>query len=359
MPKKRIDVSKPVIFFSHSSRDSATLQRLKKAVLEKVGGAVDIFLSSDGQSIRLGRNWVSEIEEALNSSRLMFVFLSPFSVTSQWVYFEAGFSYSRNIEVVPVGINGVDLSTVSPPISLLQGFNITGHGSLNNIISAINDKLGHTHKLAFAEEDYEEIFAPVKKVRAVAVDYFGWVEAILVDTRLPARELLESVEAACRNHGLDVQASEFEVLTYGARYGKPVYQMQGAGERNERLQAEIAPEAAELHFQLIREMLSNVPHEVPKLVVTYYLSQRVDCVRPNNRLTAKLRGSEIRLGSQYNYLFRGSLFWLQYGYDSSGLDDLQGERVRIEVNTAPPDLPGIDVAELLRVLFQVGVLFAR
>lgn len=50
----------------------------------------------------------------------MFVFISPHSLRSNWLFFESGFAYSRDIKVVPVGILGVDLGTLSPPLSLLQ-----------------------------------------------------------------------------------------------------------------------------------------------------------------------------------------------------------------------------------------------
>ena len=56
---------KPIAFFSHSSRDKEALGRLKDLFVEKTGGTIEIFLSSDGQSIKFGRNWVHRIEEAL------------------------------------------------------------------------------------------------------------------------------------------------------------------------------------------------------------------------------------------------------------------------------------------------------
>ena len=107
---------------SHSSHDQPTLIAFRELLEQKTGSAIDFFLSSDGQSIPLGRNWVHRIERALEDARVMLVFLTPDSLKSQWIYFEAGFAYSKAIRVVPIGALGVDLSQLHPPLSLLQGF---------------------------------------------------------------------------------------------------------------------------------------------------------------------------------------------------------------------------------------------
>jgi TIR domain len=118
-------MSKPTIFFSHSSLDQARLNRLKEAFCDKTGNSIEVFLSSDGQSIPLGRNWVYRVQEGLEAAALMLVFITPNSIGSGWVYFEAGYSYAKGVRVIPIGFLGVDLAQIGPPLSLLQGFNIT------------------------------------------------------------------------------------------------------------------------------------------------------------------------------------------------------------------------------------------
>lgn len=56
-------MKKPTVFFSHSSKDKKFLTRLKEMVAAKTGNSIDIFLSSDGESIPLGRNWVHTIQK--------------------------------------------------------------------------------------------------------------------------------------------------------------------------------------------------------------------------------------------------------------------------------------------------------
>src|SRR4030095_4256431 len=117
-------MEKPIVFLSHSSRDSKTLNRLKFELENKTHGTIDFFLSCDGESIPFGRNWVATIQEALEKAKLTFVFLSRHSLNSGWVHFESGFVYGKDIRVIPVAMPGVDFGKLSPPLSLLQGFNL-------------------------------------------------------------------------------------------------------------------------------------------------------------------------------------------------------------------------------------------
>ncbi len=151
-------MDKPIVFFSHSSKDEKILKKLKKAIDDKTGEAIDIFLSSDGQSIPFGTNWVYKLQEALEKTSLMFTFVSPNSLQSNWIYFESGYVSAKDIDVIPVGISGVDLSKIAAPLSLLQGFNLHTKTALGNIISVINKTYDTKFKGEFSSAEFEDIF---------------------------------------------------------------------------------------------------------------------------------------------------------------------------------------------------------
>jgi hypothetical protein len=152
-------MDKPTVFFSHSRKDKDALVRLKALFTEKTGSSIEVFLSSDGQSIPLGRNWVHAVELGLNRAKLMFVFVTPSSLRSDWLYFESGYAYKQGLRVVPVGFKGVDLGKVPPPLGLLQGFNITSEASLDNIIVVANEEFECSHTARFTPDEYREIVA--------------------------------------------------------------------------------------------------------------------------------------------------------------------------------------------------------
>ena len=149
-------MDKPVIFFSHSSKDRDIILPLKDKLGKITSGTVDIFMSSDGQSIPFGSNWIHKVEEGLKEARIMFVFVTEASLSSGWIYFEAGFAYSKGIQVVPVGI-GVNIGSLKPPLNLLQGFNITSGDSLNNFVSIINREFSCSFPESFVEDDFYAI----------------------------------------------------------------------------------------------------------------------------------------------------------------------------------------------------------
>lgn len=148
---------KPTVFFSHSSLDSDRIKPIKDHILEKTGNTIQIFMSSDGASIPFGKNWLKEIELALTTCKLMFVWLTPNSAKSNWLYFESGYAYSRDIKVVPIGFDGVKLEDLPAPLNLLQGFNINSASSLNNIIAVINREFALTFPDIFDEIFYNDI----------------------------------------------------------------------------------------------------------------------------------------------------------------------------------------------------------
>jgi len=147
-------MNKSTIFFSHSSLDKEYISLLKSKLSNKTAKTIEIFQSSDGESIPFGNNWVHKVEESLNNAKIMLVFISPRSMTSSWIYFEAGYSYSKDIKVIPIGICGIDVGGLKPPLNLLQGFNIASSDGLNNLITVINREFNCEFHEAFTEQDY-------------------------------------------------------------------------------------------------------------------------------------------------------------------------------------------------------------
>lgn len=156
MRGEQINMGKPTLFFSHSSKDKDIILSIKNKLDSVTGGVMDIFMSSDGQSIPFGTNWIHKIEEGLQAAQIMFVFVTENSISSGWIYFEAGYAYSKGIQVIPVGI-GVDIGSLKAPLNLLQGFNISSEDSLNNFITIVNRTFEYHFSNAFEHNDYLEV----------------------------------------------------------------------------------------------------------------------------------------------------------------------------------------------------------
>lgn len=169
-------MEKPIVFLSHSSRDKVPLAALKELLDRRAAGSLEFFLSSDGQSIRLGSNWVVRISDALEQAKVMFLFLSAQSADSKWIHFEAGSAYSNDIQVVPVCLPGMDLNRVSAPLNLLQGFNLHSADALGNLARTCNEVFQLRIDERFTKDDFNAIFTDAA---AAEESFFGaWTFAI-------------------------------------------------------------------------------------------------------------------------------------------------------------------------------------
>ena len=66
---------------------------------------------------------------------------------------------------------------MTPPMSLLQGFNLTSAESLNNLLVVINEEFKHQHKLDFTPKEFDEIFEQTRpKSDAWLRENVEWIE---------------------------------------------------------------------------------------------------------------------------------------------------------------------------------------
>jgi hypothetical protein len=87
MPK-----TKHSVFISYSHKDRNTVKALTDA-FNRYG----ISYWSD-QEIRVGDNWMKEIENALNQASLFIIMVSPDFVASNWAMYEIGHAIARSKE---------------------------------------------------------------------------------------------------------------------------------------------------------------------------------------------------------------------------------------------------------------------
>ena len=84
---------KPVIFISHSSKDTELAQALKK----QIEGCFDNTLEAFASTIEPGENWFQKVMRKLDQADAIVTIITPNSVTeSHWVWFELGYFWARH-----------------------------------------------------------------------------------------------------------------------------------------------------------------------------------------------------------------------------------------------------------------------
>lgn len=199
---------KPKIFISHITEEKEVADVFKAEIEAKFLGMVDVFVSSDATSLRLGRNWLIEITTALRGCAAMLVFCSPYSIRRPWINFECGAGWARDIEIAPLCHSGLRPVDLPLPISLLQGLEAADPNKVSQVFGLIADKLGSqvppvdgtaiSAKVKAFERKYTEemeITSYMRRIQKASPQLFDAISQIPVNTvqtieRVPERMLI-------------------------------------------------------------------------------------------------------------------------------------------------------------------------
>jgi len=94
-----MSINKPTIFISHISEEKELATILKKHLENDFLELIEVFVSSDTESIFAGSNWLDSISSALRDACTELVLCSKASVNRPWINFEAGAGWMKKIPV--------------------------------------------------------------------------------------------------------------------------------------------------------------------------------------------------------------------------------------------------------------------
>lgn len=327
------------------------LTRLRNLLVLKTSSAVEIFLSSDGQSIPLGRNWVHRVEDALSITKVLFVFLSPASLASGWVFFESGYAYSRGIRVIPIATGGVDLGLVSPPMSLLQGFNLTSPDSAANIIAVLNEEFGFSFPAEFTDSEFRQVFGHTHVVTSGPLGKFANViKSVHITPFGGGQLLLEAASAIADEEGLEYQVDSSTFSTFGLeiRVGQP---LEGP--------TTIKVDPGTLHYTLkiISGIFALMEDRPEKEEIVLSFAEFVESVDDRVTQSGRLYGSGIGLGHS-DFIHENIRFSVSTWFQHRG-NNLKRGGASITLHISRADLLSLDLRPLLQLLFERGLLVQR
>ncbi len=127
---------------SHVSEEARLAEILKEHISRDFLGMLDVFVSSDLESIAAGANWLTSLENALRQASALLVLCSHASLNRPWVNFEVGAAWIKSIPIVPVCHSGLRLKELPIPLCLLQGIEATSEGGVKRIYALVAEKLG-------------------------------------------------------------------------------------------------------------------------------------------------------------------------------------------------------------------------
>jgi hypothetical protein len=146
-------------FISHISQETDLAQGLKTRIQHDFLGMIDVFVSSDGETIRAGTKWLDAVDAALERADIQLVLCSTESVGRPWVNFEAGAAWIRDIPVVPVCHSCMTPDRLPSPLNMLQSVQC-GPDGMKTLYRAIAGVLG----VDLPNVDYDELAAEMARL---------------------------------------------------------------------------------------------------------------------------------------------------------------------------------------------------
>ncbi len=163
-------MTKPKVFISHITEEAVLAELLKTHIVDDFLGLIEVFVSSDAESISVGDKWLNDVDKALKEAKIEVILCSDESVTRPWINFEAGAGWIKGIPVVPVCHTGMRPVDLPIPLNMLQAIEANDVGGLKRLYARLANELG----AATPKGDFEAI-------RKVVLDFehdYGVVRVI-------------------------------------------------------------------------------------------------------------------------------------------------------------------------------------
>jgi hypothetical protein len=189
-------MSKAIVFISHITPERDIAIAFKDLIEMSFLTLIEVFVSSDEDSIGMGQRWLDNITTALQTCSIEIVLCSPLSVNRPWINFEAGAGWVRNIPVIPLCHSGLEPSKLPLPLNLLQAATANEGASLAKIFPVLAKALGS----ATPKVDFTDFIARVTQFERnylfwdACNDAFGKLNAINPDI-IPALKSGKSIKA--------------------------------------------------------------------------------------------------------------------------------------------------------------------
>ena len=134
-------VLKKIVFISHITEEARLAKILKELIEDSFLGLIEVFVSSDEESILAGSRWLENITDSLKGCALELILCSPESVKRPWINFEAGAGWVRDIPVIPICHSGMEPNMLPIPLNMLQAVKASEISQLKLLLPVLSSAL--------------------------------------------------------------------------------------------------------------------------------------------------------------------------------------------------------------------------
>lgn len=202
-------MAQKMIFLSHIHEEKALALKIKEALENEFAGFVDVFVSSDGVSIPAGANFLKRIETGLTDCIGAIYLISPASVKRNWINFELGAVWVRNvisqrdgnqeIPAIPVCHSGSTPGTLPSPLNNLNGIIANQASQLEFAFRSLQLAVGGRGQL---RTDFDAL---ANQVVAFEADYTLGASVVKMLDILGGTEQKRALVRNCEKLGIEAQ----------------------------------------------------------------------------------------------------------------------------------------------------------
>ncbi|MDI3292062.1 toll/interleukin-1 receptor domain-containing protein [Polyangium sp. 15x6] len=135
-------MAKSLVFLSHISQEQDLANAFKVFLEDSFLGLIEVFVSSNEESLPAGSKWLDSITHALRTCTVEILLCSARSIERRWINFEAGAGWVRGIPVIPICHSGLTRDALPPPLNSLQAANASDADHLRRVLGTVATALG-------------------------------------------------------------------------------------------------------------------------------------------------------------------------------------------------------------------------
>jgi hypothetical protein len=148
------------LFVSHISEDAAVATWLKETLREDFLEIFDVFVSSDSESIEVGRPWFDAVRKEIDDCAALITLCSPDSLIRPWVNFEVGAAWMIGKPNIPVCHKGLTPAGLPVPLSLYHALTLDDPLGLTRLYTT----LGKWFECRPPRRDFDELARKARDV---------------------------------------------------------------------------------------------------------------------------------------------------------------------------------------------------
>lgn len=168
------EIKKPTLFISHATSDGEFAEAVRQEIDKVFAKGINVFSTSSPGSIPVGNDWLSDIENRLNSAQAIIAIVTPVSIERPWLWFEIGATWLNgrkgDCRIYPLCAQEINLSELPEPLSRLQALSLGKATDIKMLFEGLIKQFGFGSITSFRASNITKRIPKYKNVKVKDID---------------------------------------------------------------------------------------------------------------------------------------------------------------------------------------------